>query len=224
MLKVVSVALVFLLSWFFPITGALWDQLDASLFCFLQEMLQTYPSSHFFWAFMNSRYADWVVEGLFLSLFSVAVWQKELTMKDVFLMIGIVVGVQVLINKFLFVKLLRPIRYSPASTLGALVNLEELFPLPNNHIFSRKSFPADHATTLFLLAGLSAAYLPLRKSAFAALLAAVFTLPRLVAGGHWLSDVVIGAGGITLATLCFFCAWRQGRSAKYRPQNVSATD
>jgi membrane-associated phospholipid phosphatase len=73
---------------------------------------------------------------------------------------------------------------------------------------SPKSFPGDHAVTaLCLITGFS--YLG-RKRLVVALTAVCYgiflCLPRMVAGAHWLSDVLIGSGSIVTIgfSLAFF--------------------
>jgi membrane-associated phospholipid phosphatase len=60
------------------------------------------------------------------------------------------------------------------------------------------SFPGDHATTLLLFGLLYSAAVPRRLSITAWLYILLRTLPRLVVGAHWFSDIAIGSLSIAL--------------------------
>jgi membrane-associated phospholipid phosphatase len=68
---------------------------------------------------------------------------------------------------------------------------------------SSKSFPGDHGTTALLFAASFTYLAGWRLGLLACFYAAFLCLPRLITGAHWLSDIVVGSGSITL----FFMAW-----------------
>ncbi|MBE8190479.1 MAG: phosphatase PAP2 family protein [Candidatus Thioglobus sp.] len=68
---------------------------------------------------------------------------------------------------------------------------------------SSESFPGDHATVLLTWLGYCLFFRRNRWSWAAAFLVIFFSLPRLIAGAHWLSDVLVGGLAIALVALAF---------------------
>ena len=68
---------------------------------------------------------------------------------------------------------------------------------------SKWCFPGDHGFVLISLA-LYVSYLGARDTAKWTWLACfIFILPRLIAGAHWPSDVIVGSGTMALAAMAF---------------------
>jgi Kdo2-lipid A phosphotransferase len=71
---------------------------------------------------------------------------------------------------------------------------------------SSKSFPGDHGTTALLFAASFSYLAGWRLGLLASLYAAFLCMPRLITGAHWLSDVIVGSGTITILFLSWaFC-------------------
>ncbi len=68
---------------------------------------------------------------------------------------------------------------------------------------SRNSFPGDHGMMLMLFAAFVARYFGGRAFAVAALFVVVFSLPRIMSGAHWFSDIYMGS----LAICCIILGW-----------------
>jgi membrane-associated phospholipid phosphatase len=81
--------------------------------------------------------------------------------------------------------------------------LSEVLPgLENVKDASRRSFPGDHAMTLFLLCGFIfwlTKSIPFRI--VTVVVTVFFTLPRLISGGHWLTDLLMGSLPIAIFAL-----------------------
>lgn len=87
---------------------------------------------------------------------------------------------------------------------------------------SRNSFPGDHGMMLMVFAGFMARYFGWRAFAAAALIAAAFSLPRIVSGAHWFSDVFMGSLAIACIGLSWFLCtpasdWCAGRIERLLP-------
>ena len=67
---------------------------------------------------------------------------------------------------------------------------------------ARNSFPGDHGMMLMIFAAFMARYCGARAFAVAALLVVVFSMPRLMSGAHWFSDVYAGS----LSFVCILCS------------------
>src|SRR5699024_3876990 len=66
---------------------------------------------------------------------------------------------------------------------------------------STVSFPGDHATVVATFIYLFWALAGWRYGLVASVIAVVASMPRLVAGAHWLTDDVVGGIGTALATV-----------------------
>jgi Kdo2-lipid A phosphotransferase len=193
-------ALLFL-SWIFPLSAEIWDILDREVYLNLNHALSTASSNWLtFWAFMNSRFGDWTSQVIFLSIFGYYIARsddKKFAAKRVFFAIFFIAITQIFVNKQLIPNVFKIYRESPSIICPLYLNLETMVPMLNNHATSRMSFPADHSTTLFLLSCFSIYFLGKKIAPLVIPLSILFTLPRLICGAHWLTDVVIGAGVIT---------------------------
>lgn len=67
----------------------------------------------------------------------------------------------------------------------------------------RNSFPGDHGMMLMVFAAYMARYFGKRAFAFAALIAVVFAMPRILSGAHWFSDIYMGS----LSIACMKVSW-----------------
>jgi membrane-associated phospholipid phosphatase len=114
------------------------------------------------------------------------------------------------IREGVFAELVRAMhwqRESPSLTLEGAVRLGRMFPGLDHAVHikdsSSRSFPGDHASVVFIWAAFLWRSASGAKRALVALLAALFVMPRLVGGAHYLSDVLVG--GVVLALLAY--AW-----------------
>ncbi|MGM0440430.1 MAG: phosphatase PAP2 family protein [Chlamydiota bacterium] len=188
-----------ILSWFLPPFKGLWAYLDKHTFLILNHSLLGHPQIQQVTAWLNSRYADWLFEGIIITLYlGYALIKKDISyLKKLGLVIATIAVSQVLINKLIFFNLLHISRESPSLVLGTSVDLS-IFPYLNNKVASVRSFPADHATTLFLCSMFSFSHFKKPAAAMVTAMALLLTLPRLIGGAHWLSDVVMGGLCIAL--------------------------
>lgn len=65
---------------------------------------------------------------------------------------------------------------------------------------SGNSFPGDHGMMLMIFAAFMARYFGLRAFVAAICLVAVFSMPRIMSGAHWFSDIYAGS----LSIVCIF--------------------
>ena len=98
-------------------------------------------------------------------------------------------------------------RASPSLTVKGAVLISELFPgwqgLLHVKDSSGRAFPGDHASVLMLWALFVSAFAGGWRRWLVWSLAALFMLPRVVAGAHWLSDVLVGGTFLALTTIAW---------------------
>ena len=65
----------------------------------------------------------------------------------------------------------------------------------------RNSFPGDHGMMLMVFAAFMARYFGRRAFTVAVLVVVIFSLPRIMSGAHWFSDIYMGSFAIACMTL-----------------------
>lgn len=181
-----------------------WEPIDKEFARFVNSWISKTPLWQNFWAMANHRLTDFLIEDLgFLLLFFwiIASTPKTLRIRKIaeclfILLFGacvILLANELIFRRFLFIQ-----RKSPTLILDSFVRLSDTITWLKIKTESIKSFPGDHATTT-LLSIVSFFFLTKgkRKIFFIALCFAIFlSLPRLVVGAHWITDVLIGSGSI----------------------------
>jgi membrane-associated phospholipid phosphatase len=202
-------AIIFLLgSFLWPVTFALWQSLDTTVFKSLNHTLEGHPWIQVFWAFVNHRKADLVEDAIFLLFFILAIRaapkEKKIRRTAEFIFCVLLAGCLIyFVNRtFLRSHVFIP-RESPSLVVTPCIRLSQEVPWMVVKDETIACFPGDHATTLLLFTVLYSFYAG-RKFGIAAALYALFRiLPRLIVGAHWASDIIVGSGCLVL----FFLSW-----------------
>ncbi len=199
-------------SLFYPLTKGYWEAIDVAFFKMINSTLKDRPSWQLFWAVANHKLADWVEDLCVLAFFiaHVRMAQRSLRKRKVSELIFCVLYIAAIlyfVNKTLFRENLSIPRLSPTLVVDDSVRLSKEISWMKVKDDSSKSFPGDHGTTALLFAA-SLSYLAgWRLGILASLYGAFLCLPRLITGAHWLSDVIVGSGTITLVFLSWaFCS------------------
>jgi membrane-associated phospholipid phosphatase len=188
-----------LVTFFLPGLSTLWGLIDSKTFHLLNHSFLDRPNWQLFWAFANHRLADWLEDLCILGFFLAAIAKAPKSLKKrrsaemIFIILLIAVTI-LLFNRLICRDLLRLRRLSPTAIFEQPFLLSETLPWMTIKDISSKSFPGDHATTA-LIFGLSYFRFVKGRLGLAALIYALFLcLPRLMAGAHWLSDLIVGTG------------------------------
>lgn len=67
--------------------------------------------------------------------------------------------------------------------------------------YSGDSFPGDHGLMLMIYAGFMLRYFGKKAFAVSCIILIIFMLPRIMAGAHWFTDIVVGSLSISLVGL-----------------------
>ncbi len=192
----------------FPPTRAYWDILDIWLFKLLNGTLVDRPLLQAFWALINHRYTDWVEDLVFIGFFIIAIQQvahgQRLKKASQFIFcILVAVTMIYCVNKVLFREHLKISRPSPSLVVTPCVRVSDEVSWVKTKETAARSFPGDHATTVIFFA-VSYTFFVGRRLGFYAIVYAIFrSLPRLIIGAHWFTDIFVGSGAIVL----FFSSW-----------------
>ena len=189
-----------------PFTQVYWDRLDLLFFNFLNQSLEGRPLWQFFWALANHKLMDWVEDGIVLGFFVAYVLgtareKRPRALAELLFCTLYIAAIIFFVNRVLFRETLCIHRDSPTLVVDSCIKLSKEIPWMSIKDDSNKSFPGDHATTIILFAALFMRYAGRRLGLLACLYTVFRTLPRLIAGAHWLSDVLVGSGAIVLPFL-----------------------
>jgi membrane-associated phospholipid phosphatase len=204
------IAAVMLASWLIPVTRSIWDAADLACFQLINSTLQPgvdgLGSWSAFWALMNVRLADLFPLVLMVCLFAInrAVFPADRFLDGLttfvvllFFMLLVRVGFDALVKVF---DVNHP---SPTLVFDDAVRLSLLYPEWPTKDEAGHSFPGDHASVMMVWAGYCLYQVRNRWSVAVLGLTVFFSLPRLMSGAHWLSDVAVGGTSLALIVLAF---------------------
>ena len=201
------IALLLMLSWIFEPTRSLWQVIDDKSFWFFNDSLRNGADWYrYFWALLNMKGFDKVVAVLLLGIFVVHgikqgrhLWGRHFgILVAMFVVLGIWTG------------------YGSHTGIGQLLPVERLsatLEYPDSFRLSQwttdlktkdassDSFPGDHGMILLIAAGFVGYYFTRAYIFSAFTLAIIGTMPRVVAGAHWVTDELVGAVFITMLAL-----------------------
>lgn len=209
------------LSWLFGPLRPLWDAVDHSIFYFLNGSLRSGEVWQLFWAVANNRLFDLLPAGLMCALFTHYVRagrdseeKKERFAMVLFSVVLIAVSVPLVADLFCDMN-----RKSPTMVLEDSVRLSKLFPNLPLKDASFVSFPGDHTSVLMLFAACIWRYGGLGYGLLGVVMVVLFSMPRLIGGGHWFTDDVVGGGFIFLTASAWAFAsplhgWAEGLARK----------
>lgn len=197
-------ALGLIATWLWAPTRASWEQADLLVFRTLNNTLELGSAWQTLWAFLNSRIADLITGAVLLALLitsflerkigSRAIYSLAITMLAIF--IGREIGSELIVEKLCDYQ-----RPSPTLALSNTHRLTELVPTIASKDSSPWSFPGDHGHVAICLAVYLGFWARRHAATAAWILTALVVLPRLVGGGHWTTDIVVGSGSMALLTM-----------------------
>lgn len=203
---------ILIVTWITPASRAFWGFIDAVCYNCLHAFFLKTDVFQKFWAVMNSRIGDNASHVIFTLLFVIYIFKESKnrwlrTRQVAFIYIAVILSIissnviQSQLAKIISIK-----RDSPSLVLGHKVALSKVLPeLKNVKDSSRRSFPGDHAMTLILLTFFI--FLITKNPiirAIAVIDSIIFILPRLISGGHWITDIIMGSFPIAILA---FALW-----------------
>lgn len=201
------VSLLLLFSWRNVITQEYWNYLDHQMFIALnQSLVEFHPIWSGFWAILSVRVADLIplfLIGLFFCF-------DDVLFKNKHKMMGLIGFVTLLVLMLLIRELMNLYveyanlgRKSPTLVVESALRLSSMYPSLGLKDLSENSFPGDHAAVLFTWLGYCLFFVRNRWRWLVFMIVLVFSMPRLIAGAHWFSDVMVGGISIATTTLAF---------------------
>lgn len=204
-----TVAALLLGSFYTPYTRQFWEILDQYTFRLLNSWIATNPYAQTFWAIFSHKNADWFEDMIFLVLFisyirGAALSKRPFRIAQLFYIAIVLLFVILCVNRGPLHDYNGIERESPSLTVEGAIRLSDEVTWLKFKDSSHKSFPADHATTAILFGSLFGWMARGKLAIFSSIYCIFLILPRLINGAHWLSDVLVGSGTISLVALAFF--------------------
>jgi|GEM_PF-1325509 len=235
-LSLLTIILLYL-SWGLPPFNTVWHHLDERTFLALNSWIGTSPLAQKFWAIANHRIMDFWHDIVMFTFFIVYIIKAPKSDKlhrtgQFLFTIALFAATILLINKTLIHENFKILRESPSLAYPDCHRLSQIIDWIYVKDYSRCSFPSDHGTTATLFTGAIFILMGWRTGMLALCYGIFFCLPRMIVGGHWLTDVIIGSNTITLIVLslgyftplCDICARAFCKlfqlKGSYEPENL----
>ena len=184
------------LSWFLPGNHGGWYTLDSAIFFFFNRHLATDPAFLHLVAITNNRAFD-VISLLAMGLLYLYFYLKQDAAGRRRL---VITGVVMLLTAVVLNQLghLLPVKHpSPTLTFDNIYRVSELTGIPTKDA-SSDSFPGDHGMMLIIFSCFMLRYFGRRAFAVALLITLLFSLPRVMIGAPWFTDIAVGSLSVVL--------------------------
>jgi len=194
------------LSWALPVHHGFWFAIDKGIFFTFNEMLPQNRAFLYLVAFTNLRPFDIVAFLFMLAIFAHSYRKMDHEGRRFLLCMGATMLVSALIAK-------QGANLIDGNGRASATKyfLENGFPIfraseltgwPCKDLAS-SSFPGDHGMFLLIFVSFSLRYLGRRSFLAALAVFFVFSLPRIMSGAHWFTDVAVGSLSVT----CIVMSW-----------------
>lgn len=190
------------LSWYLPANHGAWFGIDKSVFYWFNQHMATSHAFALLLAITNYRGFD-AVSLLAMGLLYGSFWLRE-TPEGRRRMLAI--GICMLLSAVVLNQLghLLPVQHSsPTLFFEHVYRVSELTGIPAKDA-SKDSFPGDHGMMLMIYACFMLRYFGKRAFAIALAIVVLFSLPRIMAGAHWFTDVAVGSLSVVLVGLSWW--------------------
>ncbi|MNG94006.1 Inner membrane protein YeiU [compost metagenome] len=184
------------LSWFLPTNHGYWFTLDSAIFFFFNRHLATDPGFLHLVAITNNRAFD-VISLIAMGLLYLYFYLKQDAVGRRRLLIT---GIVMLLTAVVLNQLghLLPVKHpSPSLSFENINRVSTLTGIPTKDA-SSDSFPGDHGMMLMIFSCFMLRYFNRRAFAVALLITLVFSLPRVMIGAHWFTDIAVGSLSVVL--------------------------
>ncbi|MFJ5407749.1 phosphatase PAP2 family protein [Pectobacterium punjabense] len=190
------------LSWYLPENHGFWLTLDSHIFFYFNRLLVDSPTFLHLVAITNNRAFDGcalIAMGLLYLSFYVKATPVE---RRRLLIIGfIMLLTAVVLNQ---AGHLLPVQHaSPTLYFSDINRVSDLTGIPTKDA-SSDSFPGDHGMMLMIFAAFMLRYFTRTAFAIGLTIMVVFSLPRIMIGAHWFTDIAVGSLSVVLVGLSWW--------------------
>jgi len=194
LLNVLGIALF--LSYYLPANHGFWFPIDSSIFFYFNRHLATNETFLHVVAITNNRAFDGIsllAMGLLYLSFYI---RRDIAERRRMIIIGFVMLLTAVVLNQLG-HLLPVSHKSPSLSFPDVNRVSQLIGIPTKDA-SSDSFPGDHGMMLIVFSCFMLRYLGKGAFAVAIAITIVFSLPRIMIGAHWFTDVAVGSLSVVL--------------------------
>ncbi|MEI7239061.1 MULTISPECIES: phosphatase PAP2 family protein [Pectobacterium] len=190
------------LSWYLPENHGFWLTLDSHIFFYFNRLLVDSPTFLHLIAITNNRAFDGcalVAMGLLYLSFYLKATSTE---RRRLLILGfIMLLTAVVLNQ---AGHLLPVQHaSPTIYFSDVNRVSDLTGIPTKDA-SSDSFPGDHGMMLMIFAAFMLRYFTRTAFAIGLAIMVIFSLPRIMIGAHWFTDIAVGSLSVVLVGLSWW--------------------
>ncbi|MFJ5451970.1 phosphatase PAP2 family protein [Pectobacterium jejuense] len=190
------------LSWYLPENHGFWLTLDSHIFFYFNRLLVDSPTFLHLVAITNNRAFDGfalVAMGLLYLSFYLKATSAE---RRRLLVLGfIMLLTAVVLNQ---AGHLLPVQHaSPTLYFSDVNRVSDLTGIPTKDA-SSDSFPGDHGMMLMIFAAFMLRYFTRTAFAIGLVIMVIFSLPRIMIGAHWFTDIAVGSLSVVLVGLSWW--------------------
>ncbi|MEQ9944079.1 phosphatase PAP2 family protein [Pectobacterium aroidearum] len=190
------------LSWYLLENHGFWFTLDSHIFFYFNRLLVDSPTFLHLVAITNNRAFDGcalIAMGLLYLSFYLKATPAE---RRRLLIIGFVMLLTaVTLNQ---AGHLLPVQHaSPTLYFNDINRVSDLTGIPTKDA-SSDSFPGDHGMMLMIFAAFMLRYFTRTAFAIALVIMVIFSLPRIMIGAHWFTDIAVGSLSVVLVGLSWW--------------------
>jgi len=197
LMNLAGLALFF--SWLLLPGHGFWFPVDAGVFRFFNNLLT--ENRAFLWlvAITNNRAFDGC-SLVAMGLLMLSYWVKEAPYgrRQIIIMGVVMLLTAVVLNQL--GQMIPVQRHSPTLFFTDINRVSDLLNVPTKDA-SKDSFPGDHGMMLMIFCGFMLRYFGVRAFAISLIIFVVFSLPRMMIGAHWFTDIFVGSLSVILVGL-----------------------
>ncbi|WP_409308931.1 phosphatase PAP2 family protein [Pectobacterium sp. B1J-3] len=200
LLNALGISLFF--SWYLTQEQGIWFQLDSSIFFYFNELLVKSPTFLHLVAMTNNRVFDGFAL-IAMGMLYLSFYRKAIPVERRRLLI---IGIVMLLTAVVLNQLghLLPIQHaSPTLYFTHINRVSDLTGIVTKDA-SRDSFPGDHGMMLLIFAAFMLRYFTHRAFILSVAIVVIFSLPRIMIGAHWFTDIAVGSLSIVLVGLSWW--------------------
>lgn len=180
-----------------------WPAIDSQVFLFFNGLLGDNLPFRYLVAFTNLRFFDTIGFLTMLGIFGWHYRKMDKAGRRWMLCMGVVMLLTAVIGKQfdLAWNVERPSATKFFTELGVpVLRVSELTGWPAKD-WSSSSFPGDHGMCLLIFCFYMLRYFGWRTFMAGLTVVVLFSLPRVMSGAHWVSDIAVGAASVNLIVL-----------------------
>ncbi|AIA71552.1 putative membrane-bound phosphatase [Pectobacterium atrosepticum SCRI1043] len=190
------------LSWYLPENHGFWLTLDSNIFFYFNRLLVDSPAFLHLVAITNNRAFDGcalIAMGLlYLSFYLKA---SPIERRHLLIIGFIMLLTAVVLNQ---AGHLLPVQHaSPTLYFSDVNRVSDLTGIPTKDA-SSDSFPGDHGMMLMIFAAFMLRYFTRTAFAIGVAITVIFSLPRIMIGAHWFTDIAVGSLSVVLVGLSWW--------------------